>query len=335
MKRLLPFVLAGAVLAGCGSGNTAVIDKVPPRSTHVAIPAELPPSPATWPAYPKFSQPSCWARPFLSGDTGQVQRDAPSYLPPKRAHPVPPQTVAKRLLARLGDRRYVKSIVFEPAPPAVGSNVHVLYAGGHPPKDALTATIVSTYKLLRHPTPIQNLADGIASFESGVVGGALRDDMCAAGGAPLVRWTSADGGGFSESGSALGQRFPNPSPAAFRKRVALVGRRYGFRVVSLTLLKPEQIAPVVVVRTSEPRKVFAKDVGKIVPLLDPTNEAKHQGAQTFEAFFFAAEDSHGPFLWTESISRGELEGGEWAANQCLYPYPTLGGALGVKQKPCP
>ena len=99
----------------------------------------------------------------------------------------------------------------------------------------------------------------------GIVAGGLRDDFCAAGGGPLVGWmTLGIEGGLSNRGNALGQRFPNPSPSAFRARVDLIGRKFGFHVVSLRLLRPEQIAPLLVVQTDRPRKNFVNDVPAIV-----------------------------------------------------------------------
>jgi hypothetical protein len=333
--RLVVLITSAVVLAaaaGCAGSHR----KIPPPETHVAVSAEAPPSPTTWPAYPHFSHRSCWTRPFLRGEVPNVYRVAPSYAPAVRSHPIPPATVARRLLSRLGDRRYVHSITFAPASPAVGHAVHALYAGGHPPKDALKATILPLDTELarrRHLTPEQSLTAATARWESGLVAGALRDDMCAAGGAPLVSWTSADGGLYSESSSALEQRFPNPSPAAFRKRIAHAGRRYGFRVVSLRLLRPEEIAPLLIVETSRSRHAFVRDIPAIMKLLNPTHIVGHQGAQTFEGFLFAAEDAHGPFTETESLSRGQSEGGEWAANSCLYAYPVI-GPVTQNQKPC-
>jgi hypothetical protein len=271
-----------------------------------------------------------------------VERNAPSYTPPRRAHPIPPREIARRFLAHFGDRRYLRSITFSPAPPAVGRRVHVLYAGGHPPADALQARIsvpaANERTEPRHPGHRRNLTFGIADWESQLVGGALRDDFCAAGGAPLVSWSALPGGGegLAESGMALEQRFPNPSRAEFRRRVALVARRYGFRVVSLRLLRPEQIAPLLLVRTSRKPRGFVKDVPTIMDLLNPRSTAGKQSAETFEAFFFAAEDGRGPFMWTQYVNRGEAEGGEWAANQCLYPYPVIGQLVrpGSKQRSC-
>lgn len=335
MTRALVLLVAALVLAvvtGCASARGA---HTPPPDKHVAVAAERPPSPATWPAYPRLSQHSCWGRPFLKGSVPRVDRVAPSFAPAPRAHPTPPAVIARRFLARFGDRRYLRSITFSPALPAVGSRVHVYYWGGHPPADALQAKIAppaaNTRSESQHPSPTQSLTRNIAGWEAELVGGALRDDFCSAGGAPLVTWLGA-GSGFAERGFALEQRFPNPSPAAFRKRVALVGRRYGFRVVSLRLLRPEQIAPLLVVETRRDRKAFAHDVPAIMGLLNPTSHARNQTAMTFEGFLFAAEDAKGPFLVTQYVDRGEAEGGEWAANNCLYPFPVLGPAL--PQKPC-
>lgn len=252
-----------------------------------------------------------------------MYRVAPSYAPARRSHPIPPATVARRLLSRFGDRRYVRSISFAPAS----------LTKGHPPKDALEATISPLYTQMAensHPTPEQSLTHAIASWESGLVAGALRDDMCAAGGAPLVSWTSADGGLYSESSSALGQRFPSTPPDTFRKRVARAGRRYGFRITSLRLLRPEQLAPLLVVETSRNRRAFVRDIPAIMKFLDPRTIVGRRSAQLFEGFLFAAEDARGPFTETEYLSRGQSEGGEWSWNRCFYPYPTLGPVVGTR-----
>ena len=338
MKRTFLYGIAVALVASVTGCATAHSHVAAPRG--VAIAADLPPSPATWPKYPHFSQHSCWGRPFQKGVLPITMRLAPSYAPVPKARPTPPAEIVRRFLTRFGDRRYIRSITLGSPPPAVGGNIHVLYAGGHPPADALEAFIhaplANDRNEAEHATPAQQLMYGIAQFETGLVAGALRDDFCSAGGAPLT-WVGGDGGGIANDVFALEQRFPNPSPTAFRRRVALVGKRFGFHVVSLRLLHPEQLAPVLVVKTNRPRQAFAKDVEKIMSLLNPASTAAHRAALTFEGFFFAAEDSHGrPFLFTEGVNRGEGEGGEWAANRCLYPTPPLGmiELPGHHQKPC-
>jgi hypothetical protein len=162
----------------------------------------------------------------------------------------------------------------------------------------------------------------VAQWEAALVEGALRDDFCAAGGAPLVGWTLGRGGiGVSDGTQALGQRFPNPSPADFRRRVQLVGRRYGFTVDELRLLRPRQLAPLLVVRTLRDRTAFVHDIPQIMKLLDPISTLPGPSAITFEGFFFEATDARGPFARVENVYRGETEGGEWSWDRCVYPYP--------------
>ena len=127
---------------------------------------------------------------------------------------------------------------------------------------------------------------------------------------------------------------PNPSPAAFRKRVALVGRRFGFTVASLRLLRPRQIAPLLIVATHRPRKAFMKDIPKIMELLNPHAFADHTSAETFDGFFFAAKDAKGPFTWSLRMLRNDNTSGGWAASRCLWPYPPM-GPVGPNYKPCP
>jgi hypothetical protein len=311
-KRVLVIAIAATAVAGmtgCAAARSHVA-----APTGIAIAVDLPPSPATWPKYPRFSQHSCWAQPFPK-DT-RLGRLAPSYAPSPRAHPLSPQVVARHLLARLGDRRYVRSIKFSPAPPAVRRHYGA-------PADALRAMVVlpDAYKLdrLGHRSPARALANGIAWFESGIVGSALRDDLCDAGGPPLVD---------SASWWAIDQRFPNPAPATFRKRVALVGKHFGFTVASLRLLRPRQIAPLLIVKTTVPRKRFAKEIPWIMERLNPatayTQHGNVQTAITFEAFFIAAEDARGPFASSWYMARGGESGGGWAVNPCLYPDTTHG-----------
>jgi hypothetical protein len=173
----------------------------------------------------------------------------------------------------------------------------------------------------------------VAEWEGDLVKGALRDGMCAAGRAPLVGWTvSGVPGGVSDRAQALGQRFPNPSPNAFANVLRSVGDRYGFEVVSLRLLRPFQLAPLVVVRTARDRKAFVHDIPAIMRLLDPIRTAGQRSAITFEGFFFAAEDAKGPFVSVDDVYRGEVMGGQWSWNRCEYPYlhSEPAGA-----KPCP
>lgn len=317
MRRALAAFSALAfcvALTGCASGH-----RIPGPVTTVSVQSANPSSPASWPAYPRFSKHSCWGRPSDAG--APIERSAPSSgTSSPIGKPVAPELIARRLLSRLGDRRYIRRIRFAPAPAPTSARLHAYYAGRRPPRDALWATIVAPAAKLSQgrPAPKQVVRQNAAYWEGMLVGGALRDDLCVAGGAPLVGWTvtGGQGGGFSESWEAFNQRFPNPPQAAFRKRVALVGRRYGFRVLSLRLIRPLQLAPLLIVETSRERASFVKDVPTILSLLDPSN----RGAATFEGFFFEAEDAHGPFVETSGGVRGQRWGGQWSWSPDVYPF---------------
>jgi hypothetical protein len=330
MRRLVLVGALALLAAGCGSaGHVLVADGT------VRIASDRPPAPSTWPDYPDFdARHSCWARNAL-GDG--VMRAAPSYA---TVEPAAPAAIARAVLRGLGDRRYVRRIEIGSVPPKVLAHLKGWFAGERPPGDAVWAYIAApaTVELPggRHPLPAQVHAASAAEWEVELVKGALRDRFCAAGGPPLVGFSvSGLPGGVSDREQAFGQRFPNPSAAAFRRRLALVGRRYGFRVTSLRLLRPLQLAPLVVVTTDRERADFAKDMPAIARLLDPTATGDGLAATTFEGFSLVAQDAQGPFVSLENAYRGEVMGGEWAWDRCWYPYQHSEPVTTQKLKPCP
>jgi hypothetical protein len=248
-----------------------------------------------------------------------VTRLAPSF-PVRTRSRIQPAELARRVLARLGDDSAIDGIEIGSPPPR--NKIRHRFPGKRPPRDALWAYI-SAPDAVRMPSR-QTSPEGIrayhlAQWEAALVGGALRDEFCTAGGPPLVGWTvslEAFVGGVSDETFALNQRFPNPSAKTFRARVADVGRRYGFEPVSIQLLRPREFAPIVVVRTDRDRRDFIADVGAIMGLLNPKNQA----AVTFEGFFFEASDSDGPFVRVTSNYRGVVSGGQWSALPDAYPY---------------
>lgn len=327
MRPALSWCVLGAIAAVAGACGGGISSRYPSAAAvNIRVPPQKPPSPTTWSPYPQFSQQSCWESPFLKGEVRAVRRLAPSDAPSSHRHRTSPETVAHHLLAHFGDERYIRSIRFSPAPPAVGRRVHALYAGGHPPRNSLVAKIVVRSRrplLTEHPRP-QSLTNAVISWEATLVGGALRDDLCSTGTAPLVAWHGAGAAGLSERVFALDQRFPNPSRAAFRRRVSLIGRRYGFHVVSMRLLRPLQSAPLLIVGTDRPQKAFVHDIPAIMNLLDPTSSANDQTADTFEGLFFAVENADGPFAEVQYAVRGSGESGEWSSDPCDYPYMVVG-----------
>jgi len=314
------------VAIGCGSRSTPLVD----RSVRLA--ADSPPAPATWPAYPRYPQSACWTRSL----GGAVMRAAPSTPVSPRLRRFAPRAIVRRLLARLGDPRYVKSVEIGPPPPITLAHRRGYFAGVRPPQDALWAYVAdpaATRPLPNHATAQAVGTQMVAEWEASLVVGALRDDFCQSGRAPLVGWTIGRGGiGLSDSSQALEQLFPNPSPTSFQRRVALVGRRFGFTVDQLRLLHPRQLAPLLVVRTRRGRRAFVADVPRIMRLLDPISPGKDLAAITFEGFFLAARDDRGPFVRVENVYRGQVEGGEWSWNRCVYPYPH---SQPLSAKPCP
>jgi hypothetical protein len=214
--------------------------------------------------------------------------------------------VAGEVLARLGDRRYVRRVILAPVPRHARQHLKGYFAGVEPPPDARWGYIA----LRGHSM--------LAGWEGQLVASAVHDALCANGGPPLVAWTvGSSGGGFSDAAFPFEQHFPNPTAAAYRRRVSLVARRYGFRVITLRLLHPLQLAPLLIVATDRSRPSFIGDVPAIVADLDPHNDQ----AATFEGFYFEARDRNGPFVRTENVTRGEIEGGQWSADHNDSPFP--------------
>ena len=244
-----------------------------------------------------------------------VQREAPSFAPAAASHQAP-AAIVSALLARFGDRRFITDI-------RIGTPPKDWYRSWikHPPKNGLWAYIHSAELPTPRGMPGSDAGE-LAGWEMGLVGGALRDDFCAAGGRSLVGWSAGrDHQGRSDSLYPFAQRFPNPSPEAFRAQVARLAHRYGFHVVALRLLRPSGLAPLLIVQTSRPRGKFAGDVPAILNALDRGPPAVQSAPWRFEGFYFEARDSKGAFVETEDVLRGTDEGGQWAAAENLFPYP--------------
>ena len=294
------------IVSGCSGSKTS----------DVGFSLAAPPSPKTWPAYPKYSESSCWTRPDPST---KPMRSAPSVPARHTSHPTPPRTLARRLLARFGDRSLIHGVRIGPRPPQRG---HPYRPGKDPPKDGLWAYIDAPLSLSVSSPPAPDGPEelgkrAMADWEVDLFYGALRDDLCRAGGRPLVGYSvSGQPMGLSDKAFPFNQRFPNPSPRSFRAAVASAGKRFEFRPVSTRFLRPRELAPIVVVETDRSRKDFIADVPEIVDRLAPSSEA----AQTFEGLLFEARDDKGPFVRVYRVFRGMIMGGQWSADE-NYPYP--------------
>jgi hypothetical protein len=118
-------------------------------------------------------------------------------------------------------------------------------------------------------------------------------------------------------------RFPSPSRRVLLERLRRAETRFGFSVVSVTMLHPLQSAPVVVIR-SDREGAIARATPKIVAAFDPRHVTKQNPSGfAYEGIFFVAETSHRvPYLAVFNHWRApHIGGGQWAASESLYPYP--------------
>jgi hypothetical protein len=252
---------------------------------------------------------------------------APSFPVGGKGHQSPRQIV-RGLLGRFGDRSFIRSIeIGKPPPHRV---IRHFFPGKQPPKDSVWAYIdapEASFDGSSHPSDARVRDYTVARWEADLVGGALRDDFCRAGGPTLAGWTLSRtmvDGGVSDGTFALNQRFPNLAPSDFRARAALAGKRYGFRVESIRFLRPLQLAPIVIVRTSRDREAFIRDVAAIVDVLNPASVSRHERGLTYEGILFEARDERGPFVRVDQSYRGAIVGGDWSAERGVYPYEHSG-----------
>jgi hypothetical protein len=117
-------------------------------------------------------------------------------------------------------------------------------------------------------------------------------------------------------------RFQNLDPAVLRQRVSEASSRYDFDVVSVELLRPRQLAPKIIVSTTD-YLGLAHATPEILRLLDPRAvTSDDRTGWKYEGFYFEAQDEHGvPFLAAFNFWRGTGPGGgQWARSERLYPF---------------
>jgi hypothetical protein len=118
-------------------------------------------------------------------------------------------------------------------------------------------------------------------------------------------------------------RFPSPSKRVLLGRLHRAEARFGFSVVSVTMLRPLQSAPVVVIRSDRERAI-ARVTPKIVAAFDRRRVTRENPSGfAYEGIFFVAQTSRGaPYLAVFNHWRApHVGGGQWAASESLYPYP--------------
>jgi hypothetical protein len=116
------------------------------------------------------------------------------------------------------------------------------------------------------------------------------------------------------------QRFDNPSRAEFSRKLHELARRHGFTVISARVLRPRQDAPLVVVETTHYREL-ARSTPAILRALDPKDRGGDGEGWHYEGFYWEARDERGvPFLVASTLTRGRLEGQQWARSEALFPF---------------
>ena len=117
--------------------------------------------------------------------------------------------------------------------------------------------------------------------------------------------------------------FPSPSRVVLMRRLRQAQKLYGFRIVTVKMMRPLQGAPVIVIR-SDRKHAIARATPRIIDLFDPQRPTRtNAGGYAYEGYFFTAQDGRGvPYLATFNHWRPpHVGGGEWAADESLYPFP--------------
>jgi len=250
-------------------------------------------------------------------------RAAPSYLAQAPRVEPSPQALLARVLAGFPGGSLVPGGYFGALPAVIRQHLRGNFGPSPQPRHALWLYLDSPLvNQSERPTmaisPRLIVAKTLARWEATLVAGAVHDLMCEDRERQLVGWSPTGSqpiDGYNRD-LAFGQRFPNPTPKVFRADVAEVARTDGLRVVSLTLLKPLQLAPEVVFAAKN-RSRFIAEVPAIERFLNPRSRTGY--ATRFEGFFLEGIDPDGkPFVATFSNARGTLEGGQWSADP---PFP--------------
>lgn len=119
-----------------------------------------------------------------------------------------------------------------------------------------------------------------------------------------------------------GTRFPSPGKQKLLQQLRQAARHYHFSLRRLSMRRPLQLAPLIVVEARDP-DAMARAVPAIIRLIDPKRDTNDdRTGWSYEGLYFEARDSAGiPFLIVYDFMRGRSPGGgQWARREGLYPY---------------
>lgn len=125
---------------------------------------------------------------------------------------------------------------------------------------------------------------------------------------------------------APAQQFANLPRGELGRRVAEAAEQHAFTVERLEVLRPLGDAPLLAVRTADPKRLAAATPA-ILKRLDPKERTgDDRTGWVYEGFFFEARDERGvAFLVVHNFWRGPGPGGgQWARSDDLYPFAHSG-----------
>ena len=116
--------------------------------------------------------------------------------------------------------------------------------------------------------------------------------------------------------------FPSPPRIVLMRRLEREAGALDFEILSVRMLRPRQLAPVIVVRTAHPIGL-ARATLSILEKIDPSWGRPNE---LYEGLYLTAVDEQGiPLFSVSNVLRTDgrrlYEGGEWARGEALYPLP--------------
>ena len=119
-----------------------------------------------------------------------------------------------------------------------------------------------------------------------------------------------------------GKRFDNPGRSDLMRRLRDFANRDGFNVVSAKVLRPKQDAPMIIVSTTHYLGLARATSGILKELNARSSVSDDRRGWRYEGFYWEARDERGvPFLITSTLTRGEVEGQQWARSEPLFTFP--------------
>jgi hypothetical protein len=116
------------------------------------------------------------------------------------------------------------------------------------------------------------------------------------------------------------QRFTNLPRGVFLARLRAAAARDAFTIKTVRFYQPRQSAPYVRVQTRRYLRL-SRAIPGIERSLDPHRGKTDLAGYAYEGFYFEADDERGiPFVIVSNLTRGQVEGSQFARSEELYPF---------------